>query len=110
MPLMSLRPVLGNSRGMIGQMTARVAGHAHTTAEDLDGRGSGAHLDLLLGELIRHAVPVVVEVHVVVDVDATGFPIAVLIALCRQGAQDWLIKQFKLAAAGGLAAARWPLL
>src|ERR1039458_9220094 len=47
--------------------------------EDLDRRGGGAHFHLLLCELIGHAVPVVVELHVIVDVDAVGFPVAILV-------------------------------
>jgi hypothetical protein len=71
MALMRLGAVLSNGGGAIGQMAACMAGHAHTAMEDLDSRGRGAHLYLLLGELIRHAVPVVIEGHVVIDVDAT---------------------------------------
>ena len=56
MALMRLGPVLGNGGGAIGQMAACMAGYAHTAMEDLDSRGRGAYLYLLLGELIRHAV------------------------------------------------------
>src|ERR1039458_5687159 len=54
--------------------------------EDLDRRGGGAHFHLLLCELIGHAVPVVVELHVIVDVDAVGFPVAILVTCGGQGA------------------------
>src|SRR5882724_6776706 len=91
-------------------MAARMAGHAHTAMEDLYDRGRGAHLYLLLGELIRHAVPVVIELHVVIDVDAMGLPIAILVALSGQSAQRRCVQQFKLASAGALTFAEWPVI
>src|SRR5258707_12543413 len=94
---MRLGPVLGNGGGAIGHMASCMAGHAHTAMEDLDNRSGGAHLYLLLGELIRHAIPVVIESHVVIDVDAMRFPIAVLEALSGQAAQSRFVQQFKLA-------------
>src|SRR6266516_6453359 len=110
MALMRLRPVLGKGGGAINQMAARMAGHAHTAMEDLDSRGRGAYLYLLLGELIRHAVPVMVEGNVVIDIDAMGLPIAVLIALGGQGAQHRFVQQFKLASAGALSLAERPVI
>src|SRR6266700_1749764 len=109
MALMRLGPVLCNGGGAIGHMTACMAGHAHTAMEDLDSRGRGAYLYLLLGELIWHAVPVMIEVHVVIDVDAMGLPIAVLVALCGQCTQHRFIKQFKLASARALTFAERPV-
>src|SRR5260370_5660608 len=110
MALMRLGRVLGNGGGAIGHRAACMTGHAHTAMEDLYSRGSGAHLYRLLGELIRHAVPVMIEVHVVIDVDAMGLPIAVLVALSGQGAQRRFIKQFKLASARALTLAEWPVI
>src|SRR6266404_2419359 len=109
MALMRLGPVLGNGGGAIGHMAACMAGYAHTAMEDLYSRGGGAYLYLLLGKLIRHAVPVVIEGHVVIDIDAMGFPIAVLVALCGQGAQYRLVEHFELASAGALTLAEWPV-
>src|ERR1039457_6090747 len=60
--------------------------------EDLDRRGGGAHFHLLLCELIGHAVPVVVELHVIVDVDAVGFPVAILVTCGGEGAQCRLVE------------------
>src|SRR5437870_883713 len=110
MALMRLGSVLGNGGGAIGQMAARMAGHAHTAMEDLYSRGGGAYLYLLLGELIRHAVPVVIKGHVVIDIDAMGLPIAVLVALCGQGTQHRFVEQFKLTSAGALTFAKWPVI
>src|SRR5205823_10662838 len=110
MALMRLGPVLGNGGGAVGHIAACVAGHAHTAMEDLYSRGRGAYLYLLLGELIRHAVPVVIEGHMVIDIDAMGLPIAVLIALCGQGTQHRFVEQFKLASAGALTLAEGPVI
>src|SRR5437667_3229372 len=76
MALMRLGPVLGNGGGAIGQMAACMAGYAHTAMEDLDSRGRGAYLYLLLGELIRHAVPVMIKGYVIIDIDAMGLPMS----------------------------------
>jgi hypothetical protein len=60
--------------------------------EDLDCCGGGPHLHLLLCELIGHAVPVVVELYVIVDADAVGFPVAILVTFRGQGAQRRLVE------------------
>src|SRR5271170_3425698 len=109
MSLMRLGPMFGNGGGVIRHMTARMAGHAHTAMEDLYRRGGGANLHFLLRELIRHAVPVMIESHVVIDVDAVGLPIAVLVAFGGQGAQHRFVQRFKLASAGALALAERPV-
>src|SRR6266576_7270412 len=69
MPLMRLRPVLADCSGAVRRMTPRMTGHTQSAMKDLHGRGGGAHFHILLGELIGHAVPVVLESHVIVDVD-----------------------------------------
>src|ERR1700724_4044226 len=103
MSVMRLGPMCGNCRGAIGHMAACMAGHADTAMEDLYRRSGSAHLYFLLCELIRHAVPVMVEGHVVIDVDAMGLPIAILVAFCRQSTQHRLVQHFKPGAAGGSA-------
>ena len=62
-----------------------MAGHANAAVKDLHRRSGGAHFYFLLDQLVGHAVPVVIKGDMVVDVDAMGFPVAVLIALLRQG-------------------------
>src|SRR5207245_8718943 len=109
MALMRLGPVLGNGGGAIGHMAACMAGYAHTAMEDLDSRGRGAYLYLLLGELIRHAVPVMIKGYVIIDIDAMGLPIAVLVALCGQGTQHRIIQPFTLASAGAWTLAERPV-
>src|SRR3954467_15774178 len=110
MSLMRLGPMFGNGRGAIGHMAACMAGHADAAMGGLYRRSGSAHLYLLLRELIRHAVPVMVEDHVVIDVDAVGLPIAILVAFCGQAAQRRLVQQFKLGAAGALALAEGPVI
>src|SRR2546430_11388797 len=77
--------------------------------EDLDRRGGGSHLHLLLRELIGHAVPVVVERDVIVDVDAVGFPVAILVTFGGQGAQRRLVERLEETAAGPLPLAGGPV-
>ena len=52
----------------------------------------------------------VIEGHMVIDIDAMGLPIAVLIALCGQGTQHRFVEQFKLASAGALTLAEGPVI
>src|ERR1700728_1729026 len=70
-------PVVVHSCSGVGIVAAGVAGHPHTAMEDLHDAGGGSHLDLLLCEVVGYAVPVVVELDVIVDVDAVSFPIAI---------------------------------
>ena len=56
----------------------RRAGPSQKTSTRAGGR---ARLDLLVHELVRHAVEVVVDLDVVVDVDATRLPLRQLVAL-----------------------------
>ena len=57
-------------------VAARMRGHTQALVKDLHCRGCGAQFYLLPRELVRHAVPVVVELGVIVDVDVCSFPIA----------------------------------
>lgn len=51
-----------------------------------------------------------VEGHVIIDIDAMGLPVAVLIALHRQGAQHRFVEPFKQAAAAAFAFAEGSLI
>jgi hypothetical protein len=68
-----------------------VAGDADTAMEDLDRSRRGAHLHSLPGQLIRNAVVVPVVFNVIVNVYASGLPVAELIPLSRQRAQRGLV-------------------
>src|SRR5580700_5430091 len=94
-PLVRLGPVIMDRGRIVGHLAPRVAGHAQAAMEDLNGRGGGPHLHLLLCELIGNAVPVVVELYVIVDIDAVGFPVTILVTFGRQGAQRRLVERLK---------------
>ena len=59
-------------------------GDAAALEEDFDGRLREARLDPRVHELIRHAVEVVIDLDVVIDVDATRLPFRQLVARARQ--------------------------
>ncbi len=76
-------PALEGAVGMTGQPLA--------VSEDLDRRSGDAHIDLLACVLVRNRVVVTVDLDVVVNADSGKLPLGVLIGLCWQGAQGWLI-------------------
>ena len=59
-----------------------------------------ARLDARVHELIRHAVEVVVDLDVVVDVDATRLPFGELVARARQRQERGPIESARRARAG----------
>ncbi len=73
--------------GEVGVRRDPPAGH-----EDFDGGRRDARLDARVHELIRHAVPVVRDVDVIVDVDATRLPCRQLVPMGRQRAKRWPIE------------------
>src|ERR1700733_9239671 len=93
----------------VGNIAPPVAGYAHAAVKDLHCGGSSSYFHLLLGEEVRDAVPVIVELYVIVDVDAAGFPIAVLVTLRRQSAQYRLFQRFEKAATGSPPLAEGPI-
>src|SRR6266851_6168648 len=63
---------------------AGMRGAAPPVEEDFDGARREARLDPLVHELIRHAVEIVVNLDVIIDVDATRLPFRQLVARLRQ--------------------------
>ena len=61
-----------------------MGGDAFAELKDFDGGGGEASLQLLTGELIGNAVVMPVDLDVVIDVGADGFPIGHHIAFGRQ--------------------------
>ena len=59
--------------------------HALAAMEDLDRVGGVADLDLLADQLVRDAVGVALDLHVVVDVRAAQLPVREDVARGRQG-------------------------
>src|SRR5215471_17436039 len=68
MGLMPLRPMLILRDGLIFPTATGMRCHALSLVEDLHGTRCRAHLDSLVNERIRHAVEVVVESDVVIDI------------------------------------------
>ena len=54
--------------------------------EDFDSRSGEARLDALMDQLIRHAIEVVGDLDVVIDIDATALPFRQFVARDRQQA------------------------
>jgi hypothetical protein len=52
-------------------------GHWYAAVRDLHRGGGGAQFYFLLDQLVGHAIPVVIQGDMVIDVDAMGFPVAV---------------------------------
>jgi hypothetical protein len=73
--------------GVVGRRVAGVRSDAQPFVKDLHRRGGRADLDLLLRELVWHAVPVAIDLDVVVDVGACRCPLAVLVTLGGQRLQ-----------------------
>ena len=66
---------------------ADVRGDPTPLEKHFDRRLREARLDALVDELIRHAVEVVIDLDVIIDVDAAGFPLRQLVARARQRAE-----------------------
>ena len=92
---MGLGPVFGHGGGAMWRMTAGVTGYPYAAVKDLHGSGGGAYFHLLPDQLVGHAIPVVIKLDVVIDIDAMGFPVAILIAFRGQRPQRWSVEQFE---------------
>src|SRR5690349_1608434 len=95
MPLMRLGPMLMTGGMMMPGMGPRVRGHANALMKDFDSGWRGTDFHLLLRELVGNAVPMVVPLDVVIDVDARRFPLAILVTLSRQRLQRRPVQSFK---------------
>jgi pyrimidine operon attenuation protein/uracil phosphoribosyltransferase len=71
--------VSGISRESAEIMTADVAGHATIAIEDLDRAGGYTHVAALTHQLVGHAVPMPVDLDVIVDAGGRDLPDRVLI-------------------------------
>ena len=68
------RHVLGRGRVAASPVAAGMAGHAPAVGQDFDAQRD-AQLDFLAHQFMRHAVVVVLELDVVIDVDPGAFPL-----------------------------------
>jgi len=78
--------VLGH-RGPLSVVAPSVRRHALVAVQDLEGARRVADLDLLADQLVRHAVEVVLDLDVVVDVDAAQLPPRQDVSSGRRGPQ-----------------------
>jgi hypothetical protein len=67
--------MFGNRREGAFVVAARMAGDATATGKDLDGAARNAQFHFLAHQCVRHAVIVVIEFDVIVDVDGCAFPL-----------------------------------
>ena len=72
--------------------------------------GAKSDLESFAFQFIRHAVVVLVDFDVVIDVDTSELPLGVLVGFVRQGLSVGLIEQRKELAAGLFELAQWPVI
>ena len=101
---MSGRHVSGLGRVPAPGVDAPVGSDPPALVEDLDGVGADADIDLVAGQGMGDAVEGVMDLDVVVDVDAGLAPLGELVALARQRLQSGPVELLEPAAAatGGL--------
>jgi hypothetical protein len=79
------RHVRRNGRVLAASSLAKVGSGPLVLEEDLDGGCGDPRLDLLPDQGVGNAVVVLLNVDVIVDVDARGGPLAKFVALGRKG-------------------------
>ena len=84
---------------LMGQIASDMAGHPLALSEDLHGMGGKPDLEFLALQLMGHAVVVIVDIDVVVDVDGGDLPLGVFVGFLRQGQCVGLIEENKELAA-----------
>ena len=88
MLLVGLGHVLVFGRVSSADIAAGMRRHAPSIVEDLHRGGGKADLDLLVDQRVRNRVVVLVDFHVVVDVDFGVLPVSMAEALWRQGLEQ----------------------
>ena len=81
------RHVLGDGGRPMRPGAAAMAGDPLAAMEDLDCGGGDPRLDLLADQLVRHAVVVLGDLDVIVEVDPAALPLGVFVGLGRQRLQ-----------------------
>ena len=74
---------------LMGHKASDMAGHALALSQGLHGVGGQAHVELFALQLMRHAVVVIVDFDVVVDVDGGDLPLGVFVELSVAMAKRW---------------------
>jgi hypothetical protein len=76
-------------------ITSGVAGHPAVFQEDFDGSGRQSHIHPFFNQLIREAIVVAIDLHMVVNIDPGFFPFGKLIGQIRERFQSGLVQAFK---------------
>ena len=76
--------VFGDGRRPMRPDAAAMAGDPLAAMEDLDRGGGDPRLDLLADQLVRHAVVVLGNLDMVVEVDPAALPFGVFVGFGRQ--------------------------
>src|SRR6267378_3206590 len=87
--------VFGDGGRAVRSQAAAVAGDALAAVENLDCCRSDPRLDLLADQLVRHAVVMLGELDVVIEVDATALPLGVLVGKGWQRHERRLVQRFE---------------
>ena len=74
---------------------AQMARHTDPFVEEFHHPGTHAHLELLLDEGIGHRRVVAFDFHVIINVDASPFPLGIFIGLGRQRLQGRAVERLK---------------
>src|SRR3990170_4692720 len=83
----------------MGQIAPDMAGHPLSLSEDLHDVSSKPDVELLPLQFIGHAVVVIVDIDMVIDVDGSDLPLGVFVGFLYQGQSVGLIEQNKQLAA-----------
>ena len=86
--LVGLGPVFLQGGELTGLKTAHMRRHPFAVVEQLDGLFAQAHIQFGMNERIRSAVVVLINDHVIIDVDSGLLPDGDFIGLSWQGQQE----------------------
>src|SRR5512135_975911 len=89
---------------------AQVTGDPLAAVEDLDGSGGDACLNLLTQQRMRHAVPVLGDLDVIVEADTAPLPVGVFVGGWWQRQQGGPVELLVQGSPGGPPAAHRPII
>ena len=79
--------MLGDRRWAMRQCAAQMRSDTLAAEEDLDRLRGDPCLDLLMHEVVRHAVIVLGDLDMVIEVHPAALPLGIFVGLVRQGAE-----------------------
>src|SRR5438067_481173 len=81
---MRARHMVGDGGWAMQQGAAQMRGHPFAAQENLDGPDGDPCLDLLTHEAVRHAVIMLGDLDMIIEIDPTPLPLGILVGLVRQ--------------------------